>query len=419
MNDDNFMNLRENIQKQKEIVKQIDKNPEKVGELSNNLRKTNEKLPTIVNNLSMNKLLPKQNIIEEEEVNINPPIEEEKIVEKRIAKKFTKEEIGLEKEVLKRIKGKEKKIVVEKVKEGPGFYTRTANKIFSRFSIKLHNQGLFKGLKKDLVQANLSFLPISYISIVLLTTLISLIFSFFIFGFFMLFNLTITVPFIQSYQGAFLSRFLQVFWVLIVIPALTFWITYSYPSIEKGSIKGRIDNELPFVVIHMSAIAGSMIEPSKIFEIITSIKEYPATSKEFKKVINEINIYGYDLVNALRESAEDTSSDRLKELYNGLATTITSGGNLQRFFDKRSQSLLFDYKLERERYTRVAETFMDIYISVVIAAPMILMLLLMMIKISGLGISISANTITLIMVLGVSLINVAFIIFLNFKQPKS
>ena len=60
---------------------------------------------------------------------------------------------------------------------------------------------------------------------------------------------------------------------------------------------------------------------------------------------------------------------------------------------------------------------MDVYISVVIATPMILMLLLIMMKISGLGFSMSTSTITLITVLGVFLINVFFLTFLHLKQP--
>ena len=61
---------------------------------------------------------------------------------------------------------------------------------------------------------------------------------------------------------------------------------------------------------------------------------------------------------------------------------------------------------------------MDIYISVIIAAPMILMLLMVMLQISGLGISMSIFTLTLIMILGVSLINVVFLTFLHIRQPK-
>ena len=89
------------------------------------------------------------------------------------------------------------------------------------------------------------------------------------------------------------------------------------------------------------------------------------------------------------------------------------------FFEKRSQSLLFEYRLEKEKNTKSSESFMDIYISVVIAAPMIFMLLLMMMKISGLGISLSTTMITILVAGGVSLINVFFLIFLQLKQTST
>jgi len=62
---------------------------------------------------------------------------------------------------------------------------------------------------------------------------------------------------------------------------------------------------------------------------------------------------------------------------------------------------------------------MDIYISMVVAAPMILMLLLMMMQLSGLGISLGGNMITILVTGGVTLINIFFLIFLQVKQTKS
>jgi flagellar protein FlaJ len=166
----------------------------------------------------------------------------------------------------------------------------------------------------------------------------------------------------------------------------------------------------------MAAISGSMINPIKIFEIIISTKEYPALEKEFTKLLNEINVYGSDFVNALKNTAKNTSSKRLAELLNGLATTINSGGDLPNFFEKRSDTLLFEYKIQKEKAAKAAETFMDVYISVVIAAPMILMLLLMMMKMSGLGLSLSVGGITLLVVVGVIVINIVFLTFLHLKK---
>ena len=341
---------------------------------------------------------------------------ERKLKQEKTIKEY-KEISNLEREIIKRIKKGERQIKDKQIRK-PSLYVKTANKLFSNISLSLYKKQTFDSLKKDLVQANLSFLPVSYISVILFTTLLSAIFAFGILLFFLFFSTSIKFPFITFFSGDLISRFTKIFWILLVIPIATFFITYIYPSVEKNYIKNKINQELPFVAIHMSAIAGSMVEPSKVFEIITMTKEYPYTSKEFTKIINEINIYGYNLVNAIKQTATNTSSYKLSELLNGIITTITSGGSLEKFFEKKSQSLLFDYRLEREKYTRTAETFMDIYISVVIAAPMILMLLLLMIKISGLGIDLTTQTLTLIVVGGVSLVNFIFLTFLYLRQPE-
>ena len=128
-------------------------------------------------------------------------------------------------------------------------------------------------------------------------------------------------------------------------------------------------------------------------------------------------MYGYDLITALKNTARETSSRRLSELLNGIATTISGGGSLSEFLDKRAESLLFRYRLERERKTKSAETFMDIYISIVIAAPMIMTLLLILIFISGMEIGLSLLQLSVVIISVVSTINLIFLVFLHLSQP--
>lgn len=325
---------------------------------------------------------------------------------------------SLEKLTLKRIKKKEKKIVKKKEKK-PSKYIKISSKIFYDTSMSFINKGMFRKLKRDLIKSNIEFVPATYISVIFFTTLVSVIASVFIALFFLFFNISALPPFIVSIEEGIGVRFLKIFWILFAIPAATFLFVYFYPSLEKKSIENKINRELPFAAIHMSSISGSMIEPSKIFNIIISTKEYPNLEKEFIKLQNEINIYGYDLVTALRNRSFNSPSRKLADLFNGLATTITSGGNLPEFFKERSQTLLFEHRLDMEKQLKTAETFMDIYISVVIAAPMVLMLVLMMMRISGLGIALSPSMISLVMILVVSLVNIFFLTFLHIKQPKN
>ena len=192
---------------------------------------------------------------------------------------------------------------------------------------------------------------------------------------------------------------------------------YFYPYFEAKGFEEKINQELPFVTIHMSAIASSGIEPTQIFKIIALSADYPNTNKEFRKIVNQVNVYGYDLINALKNTARETSSRKLSELLNGMATTISGGGSLSEFLDKRAETLLFEYKLEREKFTKSAETLMDIYISIVIAAPMIMTLLLVLISVSGFGMGLSLKLLTMVMISIVALINIIFLAFLHLRQP--
>lgn len=412
-----FENFRNLIAEERQLIYEMDKWNEQLLN-SGNLEKKriiNSHLNSIKNKLkNINSKIPEE---------LNKYRLHQKLKEDNKEVKEEKEEIefklnNLEKETLKRLKKRED-IKDKRIEVKPSFYVKFAASLFRNPSAKLTNKKIFAGVKKDLTKASLNFLPINYISLILLNVGISVILSIFLFLFLLFFNINPSWPILTSVSENIFMRMLKVFWVLILIPFGTFLFMYFYPAMERKASENKIENELPFATIHMSAISGSMIDPSKIFSIIISTKEYPTLNKEFIRLMNSINIYGYDLVTALRMSAENSPSKKLSELFNGLATTITSGGDLPEFFEKRAEGLLFEYRLEREKYTRTAETFMDIYISVVIAAPMILMLLLIMMKVSGLGISLSTGMISLVMVLGVTAVNIVFLTFLSLKQPKT
>jgi len=420
--------LRENFGRQRKIAEEISGlseelrnsgNPEEreiissqIESLRNSLRKSGQEVVEATERISVPKPLitaqPAPSFRMQPAGTVIPAKEEGKRKEKITS---------LEKLTLKRMKKKEIKAAKKKEKK-PSLYVKFASSLFFNFSNSLLKKGKFYMLRRDLIRANLEFVPVNYISVIFFITIVSFFAAVLITAFFLFFNLVASPPFIVPVEESIGLRFLKVFWILLAVPAVVYLFSYFYPSMEKKSIESRINQELPFAVIHMSSISNSMIEPSKIFSIIISTEEYPNLKKEFTKLLNEVNIYGYDLVTALRDVAFNSPSRKLAELYNGLATTITSGGDLPDFFDKRSQTLLFEHKLEVEKHAKAAETFMDIYISVVIAAPMILMLLLMMMRISGLGISLSTGMITLVMVLGVGLMNILFLAFLHLKQPE-
>ncbi len=445
LNAEEFQKLKEIIVKEKKICKEITalgnymRNADvaeqriidsQIALLQQNLKKINEEVPPILEKINLLRvpgsrgIEPKENIasVKEDFTEAAKRMEEKIALEKSLQnlekyhtgpkkEAYTLKDLKptkLEKLTIQRMKTKDKK-VEKKVEKKGSIYVQTANKMFGNLSRKIMDEKTFYTMERDLVKANLQFTSKAYISTIFLSTLVALGVGLLIAIFFFFFRISADLPIIFKATGTIGSRLLISVLILILSPVLTFIFMFFYPSLEKGVSESRINDELPFATIHMSAISGSMVDPSKIFSIMVVTKEYPYLEKEFNKITNEINLYGYDLVSALRNVAYNSPSKKLAELFNGLATTINSGGNLSDFFDKRSQTLLFENRLDQEKKTKSAETFMDMYISLVIAAPMILMILLMMMKISGLGLSMSTKMITIVMVGAVTLINIVFL----------
>jgi flagellar protein FlaJ len=338
------------------------------------------------------------------------------VLNKKDKEKFIKE-LSINEKLIKKVRSTKPK-VEEKINYylAPRGYLKLSNRFFLENSKKLIAGGNFKSLAIEIKRANFDFLIETYIAMMLFTTAISFIAAVFIAVLLLFFNIELPLS-VSIYSGSIIARLAKVILIPIIVPVATFLFLYVYPSTEKDSISKKIERELPFATIHMSAISGSGISPSEIFRIIGTSADYPNLGKEIRKVLNQLNLYGYDLVTALNNVSKATPSQKLSELFSGLVTTINSGGSLQVFFEKRAETLLMDYRLEREKYTKVAETFMDIYITVVIAAPMILMLLLVMIGMTGFSIPLTPGQMTLVMVSIIAFVNIIFLGVLQTKQP--
>jgi len=301
----------------------------------------------------------------------------------------------------------------------PSFYATLSNRYFRKISSNLVLSGKLEKLNADLRKMNSPFVVGTYVSMILFTMSIMFMLSVLLFITLLFFKISLTFPFFSIVKESILLRALKIFWVIFAIPIFTGILMYFYPQSEGKNIGAKIDQELPFVAIHMSAIATSGVEPVNIFKVIIKNEEYKYSRLEFRKLLNLINFQGADLVTALKKVSDSSPSLKLRELLDGLATTITSGGDLHEFLEKHADTLLFDYKIEREKYTRTAETFMDIYISIVIAAPMILLMLFVIMGSTGMYfMGLTTNLMSMLIIFIIVVLNIGFLVFLRLKQPK-
>lgn len=316
------------------------------------------------------------------------------------------QEMKIEKDVLRKIrenKGEQSKKDIERPLEvePSSRLIRISNQMFREFSSALAKTSIFSSIEKDLKKANIPYRIISYISLTLFLTLIS-------------FVLAAAVSFFLG-----IENLLRNFLLLMLVPITVFVLMMLAPSQKADTTKKMLENELPFAVSNLAAIASSNIEPTKIFAIMASSYEFPAFSKESKKIVNQVNFYGYDLTTALRNVAKNTASVGFGELLNGISTNITSGGNLSVYLNEKSKDYMLDYKLSRERYANTIGIYSDIYTALLIAAPLLFMLLLIVISMIGTSIGgLSVQNLAMLGIGAIAVLNVLFLLFLNFTQPE-
>ena len=241
--------------------------------------------------------------------------------------------------------------------------TAIATKIFGRLIEK--NEKLFAPLKDSLQKADIKMPFIAYASLMLLFSLLTLIYVF-IFSFivFTIFQREVIVAIFYSFFAALLSS------------VLIFFVAYFYPIQRVSARKRNIEVNLPFVVIHMGALVEAGLPPYQMFKLISSFEEYGEISKEFGKIVRNIEQFGLDPLTAIKEVAMRCPSDELQQLLMGFVTTTESGGNIKLYLKTVGEQTLFDYRKRRERYIRTLDMLSELYTGIVISAPLFLVAML-------------------------------------------
>jgi len=212
-----------------------------------------------------------------------------------------------------------------------------------------------------------------------------------------------------------------VVFIPIMASSMFFLFLYIYPVQKSSKIRNSIDNNLPFALAHMNAIASSGIPPEFMFELLTGFKEYGEISKQAGLVVRNIKTFGMSSVNAISDVARRTPSPSFKQVLMGIQSSIEKGGNLTSYLEEMSNRALFEYRIKRENYAKTLSTYADFYAAVLITAPIMMIVVLGVMSIIGGDIMGFAATdlIFLMTWLLIPLLNILFIAFLHVTYPGS
>ena len=268
------------------------------------------------------------------------------------------------------------------------------------------NSQYFEDLKEELKKADMDVLYRTYVSKIFLYTSITLILGI-IFG--TIYSIVNGLSILEAMRYSF--------GIPLAVSIGVFGVMYLIPSKRANKRKNNIEDNLPFAMNHLSAIATSGIPPSSMFELLANFDEYDSISDEAEKVSRRVNAFGEDFTTALREVAERSPSEEWDEVLYGILSTVETGGSLENFLKEKSEEALFQFKIEREKEIERLSTYASFYTAILIAAPVFLVTILSVMNL--LGGQILGFAIRDLMWIGVHvlipILNTLFILFLGLK----
>ncbi|PIU30239.1 hypothetical protein COT07_01795 [Candidatus Woesearchaeota archaeon CG07_land_8_20_14_0_80_44_23] len=267
----------------------------------------------------------------------------------------------------------------------------------------------FKSLYNNLRSANIRILSNTYVNLMVLFSLA----SFFLLSIF-------SLPVFLILGNVLLLAVLKSLGIGLLALSVCAYGFYQYPKMEIQKRQKSIKANFPFALNHMAAISSSGTPPLMIFKLIAGSNEYGEISAEFERIVDYIEVFGFDPVTATRNVASTTPSRELKELLESLTSTIQAGAEIKSLLREKAEESLNNYRLDLQNYNDTIATYSDIYTGVLIAAPLFFIITLALVSI--LGGNVGNMSVGSMMVIGtylvIPLLNVFFIIFLQMTQPN-
>jgi flagellar protein FlaJ len=177
-----------------------------------------------------------------------------------------------------------------------------------------------------------------------------------------------------------------------------------YPSIKAWERKGKINQNLPYAIGYISAMAIVGMYPYQIFKKLSEAEEtYGEVSRELKLLVRDVEVLGVDIITALKTLIATTPSVNMRAFLQGAVTTAVSGGEMGSYFVKTSEEYMEERRKVYEEFIDTLGLFAEFYVIGMVAAPLLLVVVLsIMVFLGGASLTGLATIIYLIIPLGSS-----------------
>lgn len=196
---------------------------------------------------------------------------------------------------------------------------------------------------------------------------------------------------------------------------------YLYPIYCADKHKRDLEDELPFTTGYMSILASAGVSPEKMFYSLSTLNPPLASSTEANEVVKQINLFGLDIISALEKTSSRTPSQKVRDMIEGMISTIHSGGSLGAFLRERFKAHM---KLKRVTLKKQADSLSvlsEVYVALLLTGPLLFIIMLSVMSVLGGGglAGLSPELLlSLLTYIGIPICALIFLIILDSASPK-
>jgi flagellar protein FlaJ len=162
---------------------------------------------------------------------------------------------------------------------------------------------------------------------------------------------------------------------LLIFGGITYAVFLLYPGVEAGNRRRSIDASLPYAINYITAMSTAGITPAEVFRLLGDSPIYGESHIEARYIAREVDIFGRDLIDAMRLVSNSTPSSRMKEFLQGAIASISSGGNLTEYFRTKADQYALENRQSQKMFLDTLSLIAESYVTAMVAGTLFLIIL--------------------------------------------
>lgn len=138
----------------------------------------------------------------------------------------------------------------------------------------------------------------------------------------------------------------------------------------------EIDENLPHGLNYMLALANAGLPPREVWGSLARAHVFGALAVESQRIVRDLDVFGLDLITALRQAQERTPSKHFQEFLQGAISAFQSGVELESYLRHKGEQYQRDAMEDQLKTIDTMGLMAETFLVVVVAAPLFLIILL-------------------------------------------